>query len=118
MTPLNERKPMKVMLAVAMMLLGAQSAQADIVFKAGWDSSENSDAKKYTEKEAKEFLRNQSEDLKKIIDGPAVCVLEVTKGCHQPGKAHFTVNGLKCKDKCKVKSLYVGSKSDHEPACN
>jgi hypothetical protein len=72
----------------------------------------------YTKSEAKEFLRNQSDDLKKIIDGPAVCVLEVTKGCHQLTAPHFTINGAKSKNSCKVKSLYVGSKSDHEPACN
>ena len=108
---------MKLALTLAL-LLAAGSAQAAIQFKAGWDSPENSDAKKYTQSQATDFLRNQSDDLKKIIDGPAACVLEVTKGCHQPTKPHFTINGTKTKDSCKVKSIYVGSKSDHEPACN
>lgn len=110
---------MKFKLVVAMAALVAGSAQAAIEFKAGWDSAENSDVKTYTKEELKQHLRNQSDDLKKIIDGPAVCVLEVTKGCHdkRPGKSHFTINGGKSKTSCKVKSMYVGTKSDHEPSC-
>ena len=110
---------MKFKLVVAMTALVTGSAQAAIDFKPGWDSDENSNVKKFTKEEAKQHLSSQSDDLKKIINGPAACVLEVTKGCHdtRPGKAHFTVNGLKSKTSCKVKSIYVGSKSDHEPSC-
>lgn len=110
---------MRLKLLVAMTAAVAGSAQAAIVFKQGWDSPENSDVRPYTKEQATTFLRSQSDDLKKIIDGPAPCVLEVTKGCHdrRPGKAHFTINGAKSKTSCKVDSIYVGSKSDHEPAC-
>jgi hypothetical protein len=108
---------MKLKLLIAMTALAAGSAQAAIQFKPGWDSPENSDVQTYTQQEATEFLRNKSDDLRKIIDGPSTCVLEVTKGCHQPGNAHFTVNGTKSKDQCKVKSIYVGSKSDHVISC-
>ncbi len=110
---------MKIKLLIAMTALVAGSAQAAIEFKDGWDLPENSDVKTFTKEQATEFLTNQSEDLKKIIGGPAACVLEVTKGCHdtRPGKAHFTINGVKSKSSCNVKSIYVGSKSDHEPSC-
>jgi hypothetical protein len=110
---------MRLKLLVATTALVAGPALGAIVFKEGWDSAENSDVRAYTKEQATAHLRSQSEDLKKIIDGPAPCVLEVTKGCHdrRPGKAHFTINGAKSKPACKVKTIYVGSKSDHEPAC-
>jgi hypothetical protein len=108
---------MKLKLLIAMTVLVAGTAQATIQFKGGWDSAENSDAGVYTQSAATEFLKNKSDDLRKIIEGPAACVLEVTLGCHQPNDPHFTVNGLKSTDKCKVKSLYVGSKSDHAVGC-
>jgi hypothetical protein len=105
----------KLLIALTVLLGGA--AQAEIRFKPGWNDPENSDVQPYTEPAAKQLLRNKSDDLKKIIDGPATCVLEVTKGCHQANDPHFTVNGLKSKSGCKVKSLYVGSKSDHVISC-
>jgi len=110
---------MKKQFAIIVLGCFVGEAQAVIEFKPGWDSAENSDVRVYSKEEATEFLSNKSEDLAKIIKGPAACVLEVTKGCHdqRPGLAHFTVNGLKSKDTCKVKSIYVGSKSDHEESC-
>jgi molybdopterin-guanine dinucleotide biosynthesis protein A len=88
-------------------------AHAVIKFKDGWDAPANSNVHQYNEEEATTYLRNKSDALKAIIDGPQACVLEVTKGCHQPGDAHFTVNGAQSKPTCKVNSVYVGSKSDH-----
>jgi hypothetical protein len=108
---------MKLKMLIAMTALVAGSAQAEIKFKPGWDLPENSNVQVYTEQQATDFLKDKSDDLKKIIEGPATCVLEVTKGCHQPNDPHFTVNGTKSKDNCKVKSLYVGSKSDHVISC-
>ena len=104
---------MKLQLWIAMTAFVAGSAQAAIQFTDGWDAPENSDVHAYTKQDATEFLRSQNDDLRKIIDGPATCVLEVTKGCHQHNDPHFTVNGAKSKDKCKVKSNFVGSKSAH-----
>ena len=63
---------MKLILLVALLVSIAGSAQAAIEFKDGWDSAENSDAKTYTKEAAKDFLRNQSEALKKIIEGDDV----------------------------------------------
>ncbi|MBP0020383.1 MAG: hypothetical protein J7647_22870 [Cyanobacteria bacterium SBLK] len=100
---------------IAMTALFAGSAEAVIQFKTGWDAPENSDVRDYTKEGATQFLRGKSEDLRKIIDGPQACILEVTKGCHQVSQPHFTVNGAKSTSKCKVDSTYVGSKSDHVP---
>lgn len=104
--------------------LVAGSAQAVIEYKRGWNDAINNNhfnpvtGMPYTQAEATEFLRNGSEGLKLIIDGPKACVLQVVKGCHQtPPNNHFTVNGSRSKDTCKVKSLYVGSRSDHTPSC-
>ncbi|MGE8508710.1 MAG: hypothetical protein ACN6QU_15400 [Paraburkholderia terricola] len=97
----------------AALLFAGTPGYAAIQFKDGWDSQENSNVAQYTKSEATEYLRNKSTALQKIIDGPQACVLEVTKGCHQPGDAHFTVNGAKSTSRCKVDSIYVGSRSDH-----
>ncbi|TJZ73282.1 hypothetical protein [Chitiniphilus eburneus] len=98
---------------IAIFACSAGLAHATIVFKEGWNSAENSDVQQYSKEEATTYLRGHSESLKAIIDGPAACVLEVTKGCHQANDSHFTVNGAKSTNKCKVDSVYVGSKSDH-----
>ncbi|HYS63271.1 MAG TPA: hypothetical protein VEN30_05525 [Paraburkholderia sp.] len=98
---------------LSVLLVASTPGQAAIRFKDGWDSQANSNVAQYTQTAATEYLRNESTELKKIIDGPQACVLEVTKGCHQPANAHFTVNGAKSSSKCKVGSIYVGSKSDH-----
>lgn len=110
---------MRLSVLASVILLTASSAHAAISFKKGWNDLENSDVRTYTQDEVTEILRAQSEDLRLIIDGPSACMLEVTKGCHdkRAGKSHFTINGAKSTDKCKVKSIYVGSKSDHEPSC-
>jgi len=93
-------------------VLVSGAGHASIAFKAGWDSPENSDVKKYTKSGATEYLGNYSDALKIMIDKGA-CKLTVTKGCHQPDDPHFTVNGIGSKDSCK--SIYAGSKSDHIP---
>ncbi|KFI21243.1 hypothetical protein [Nitrosococcus oceani] len=89
------------------------SAYAGIIFKDGWDLPENSNVRSYTQEGATDFLEKESEGLKKMIDKPA-CMLEVTKGCHQPDTPHFTANGTKSKSNCKV-DPYAGSKSIHIP---
>lgn len=108
-------KPAKLKLLIAMTVFVAGHAHAAIQFKKGWNDPDNSNVHTYTKAEAEEYLVNYSDELKKIINGPAACVLEVTKGCHQPSDPHFTVNGAKSTSKCKVDSIYVGTKSDHIP---
>lgn len=94
--------------------LASWSAYADIKFKNGWNSPTNSDAGVYTEDEVKTYLKNRSEELKKMIEKSA-CRLNVEKGCHQPGpQQHFTLNGLDSKESCKVEP-YSGSRSIHIP---
>jgi hypothetical protein len=97
--------------------LFAESVQAQIQFKKGWNSPENSNAKKYTEKQVITFLSGLSNEFEKMIDKSA-CFLQVTKGCHynyQKNDPHFTLNGIKSQRNCK--SIYAGSKSIHLP-CN
>jgi len=103
----------RILVACFMLLVAAMPAQAVITFQDGWNSDENSNAKEYSKAEATEYLLNKSDDLRAIIDGPKACVLQVTKGCHQPADPHFTSNGVLSTPKCKVASIYVGSKSIH-----
>jgi hypothetical protein len=93
--------------------LFAGSVQAQIQFKKGWNSPENSDVKKYTEEQAKTFLSNYSDELEKMID-KSVCFLQVTKGYHQKNDPHFTLNGIGSKKSCD--SVYAGSRSFHIPS--
>ena len=104
---------LRILIACFTLLIFAMPAQAVIQFKDGWDSVENSNVKKYSKAEATKYLRDKSDGLRKIIDGPQACVLQVTKGCHQPADPHFTSNGVLSTPKCKVASIYVGSKSIH-----
>lgn len=104
---------LRFIIASFVLLVVATPSQAVIQFKDGWNIAGNSNVKKYSEEEATAYLRNASDNLKKIIDGPQACVLQVTKGCHQPGDPHFTGNGALSTSKCKVDSVYVGSRSIH-----
>lgn len=113
---------MKLVALTLALLLTAGSAQANITFRPGWDSQENNDVpnpktkRPYTKSEATEYLKKASDQLKELIEASQqTCMLEVTKGCHQKGSPHFTVNGLKSTATCnKTTNLYVGSKSDHD----
>lgn len=87
-------------------------APQQIFFKDGWDDEDNSNVKKYTKETATQFLRSYSDEMKLAIDSPK-CTINVTKGCHQPGDAHFTLNGVGSKPACA--SIYGGSRSIHVP---
>ncbi len=89
-------------------------AHAQIIFKPGWNDPLNSNVQAYTVPQATTFLRNYSDELKKGIDSPS-CTINVTKGCHQPNDAHFTLNGIGSKASCK--SSYAGSNSVHVGPC-
>ncbi|WP_156437220.1 hypothetical protein [Burkholderia sp. RF2-non_BP3] len=105
---------LRILLIFSFFLAFAASAHAKIQFANEWSEPENSDVRKYDKSGATNFLRGESDDLKRIIDSPDACVLQVTKGCHQKSDPHFTVNGMSS-SKCKVDNLYAHTKSVHVP---
>lgn len=108
---MKNRKPLFMAVGLAAVLVSG-AGHASITFKAGWDSPENGNVKKYTKPGATDYLSRYSEELKIMIDKGA-CKLTVTKGCHQPDDPHFTVNGIGSRKNCR--SLHAGSKSFHIP---
>lgn len=94
--------------------------QADPSFRAGWDGVGNNNAGNggaggLNQAQITQCLRNYSDDLSAAID----CgMIEVVKGCHQPGAlAHITVNGKatkKMSKKCQ-ENIYAGTNSIHIP---
>ena len=106
---MKNRKSLSIVVGLAATLVSA-AACANITFKEGWNSPENSNVRAYTKAEATDYLRDKSDELKIMINKGA-CKLQVTKGCHQPSDPHFTANGIGSRDSCK--SIYAGSKSFH-----
>lgn len=100
-----------IIVGITSILLSGLS-DADIIFKKGWDSADNSDVQDHVKNTATAALA-EHDSLEEMINASSKCRLEVTKGCHQANDPHFTVNGLKSKNTCKL--IMAGSKSIHVP---
>jgi len=100
-----------IMAVITTVISIPERAEAAIKFQKDCNSLENSNVRQYSEQETTNFLTDYSDKLKKAIES-SKGMIEVTKGCHQPKRSHFTLK--ETRKGCEI-DPYAGTKSTHVP---